>query len=120
MVSSGWLFLLITWTAANSLAAAFALAALRRALRSTLSPKNMNSLRTDFAELASDYGKLFDMVSRLSKRQALADYKASKQQKDEQAPDDLSKMSKAELRRKFLHNRTHADIARLAMKGELQ
>jgi hypothetical protein len=68
-------------------------------------------VKTDFAALESEYQRLFEMVSRLSKRQALADYKAGKGAK----PDDAPALTKEDARRKYLHGRTHVEIARLAM-----
>lgn len=112
MDSSAWLWLLTIWTLCNSALAAFAVAALRAASRSILSPKNLNSVRTDFAALESEYQRLFEMVSRLSKRQSLADYKAGKSK-----PDDLPALTKEDARRKYLHGRTHIEIARLAMRA---
>jgi hypothetical protein len=116
MDSSVWLWLLTTISLASLCAALFALAALRAASRSILSPKNLNSVRTDFVALQSDYQRLFEMVSRLSKRQALADYKAGK--RDDPAQD--RPLTKAEAKRKYLAGKTHIEIARDAMKGGLQ
>lgn len=115
MDSSVWSWLLVTWTICNSLLALYVLGALRLALRSTLTAKSLNSIRTDFAELQSDFTKLFELTKKLSKRQALADYKAGV--KVDASSNDA--LSKDELRKKYLHNRSHADVARLAMRGEV-
>jgi len=118
MVSSVLLLLLTMWTLANSLVALAVVVALRRALRSTLNTKNLNSVKADFAELQSDYVRLFEMVKKLSQRQSLADHKAKQREADTE--DGPPARTKDELRKKWLHNRTHADIARLAMRGSEQ
>jgi hypothetical protein len=110
---SVWLWLLTIGTSSACILALFAVVALRAASRSILSPKNLNSVKTDFAALESEYQRLFDMVSRLSKRQALADYKAGKGA----AAAEERPLTKEEARRKYLHGRTHQEIARMAMKG---
>jgi hypothetical protein len=70
-------------------------------------------VKTDFATLESEYQRLFDLVKRLSQRQALADHKAGKSR---QLADDRP-LTKEEAKRKYLGGKTHVEIARDAMKG---
>lgn len=113
MDTSVWLWLLTIGTLCSLGTALYALGALVRASRSTLNPRNLNSVKSDFAALESEYQRLFEMVKRLSQRQSLADYKAGKAK----PADDAAPLTKEEARRKYLHGKTHVEVARLAMKG---
>ena len=89
--------------------------------------KRLGQCETDLLTHESELSRLKDMVSRLSKRQSLADYKASQQEQEEEQTDMFRRdrnagppgknATKDQLREYWLKGRSHQEIANLA-KGQ--
>jgi len=105
------------------LSAACAVVSWRQASAAIRHKKRLSQCETDLLTHESELSRLKEMISRLSKRQSLADYKASVAD-DETQPDMFRRdkrpgpnASKEQLRNFWLRGRTHQEIAKLAQGG---
>jgi hypothetical protein len=108
----------------TSLAVGSAVVSWRQASVVMRQKKLMSQLTTDILTLESESSRLKEMISRLSKRQSLADYKASVAEDGEQ-PDMFRRdkrpgpgATKQQLRDYWLKGKTHQQIAQLAQGGK--
>lgn len=89
-----------------------ALAALRslRAFESSRPQKRLSEVEVSQAELASTLESLTTSLKRLSAKTNMRNLR-------QQRADDEPPLTKAEARAKYLHGRSHVEIARMAMNG---
>lgn len=110
------LWLQLTLTCALSLAAAFAGSYWGRASTSSRERKRLTELETEVAVLTSEYAKVLALAKKISNRVALEDHRGRRNTTGDAPPPPGDR---AAAKRYYLFGKSHQEIARAAMKGDV-
>lgn len=118
--------LLSIGTLLTSAVVAYAVACWRLDSGSLRLKKQLSVLQSDITTLESALSSLRDTVLKVSRRTALTDYR--QKQRDERGSDDFFGNSnhppppgdKEAAKRYYLRGKTHADVARMVQRGNLE
>lgn len=110
-----WLQLIVTF--GTSLAAAFVGSYLGRVSVSSQMRKRVTEVETEVAVLTSEYSKVLGLAKKISNRVALDDHRQKRTSRSSTDDDPPPPGDKRAAKAYYLNGKSHADIARMAMKG---